>query len=68
MRKVLLDINGDVLRLALTIPSGDFEDSVTAAAAHLSGCDTVVTRDPRGFPQSAVRVVSPRRFWSPASR
>jgi hypothetical protein len=37
----------------------DFEDSVTAAAAELAGCDLIVTRDPKGFRGSPVRALAP---------
>lgn len=37
----------------------DFEDAVTAAAARRSRCDVIVTRAPRDFKRSPVRVLSP---------
>ncbi|MGC9950737.1 MAG: PIN domain-containing protein [Bryobacteraceae bacterium] len=40
---------------ALEMPSPDFEDSVTAAAAALAECDLIVTRDPKGFRGSPVQ-------------
>lgn len=48
-----------VMREALEMPSADFEDAVTAAAARAAGCDFIVTRDPKGFRGSRVRVLSP---------
>jgi predicted nucleic acid-binding protein len=45
----------EALRLAFT----DFEDAVTAAAAHAAGCEYIVTRDPKGFRGSPVRAVTP---------
>ncbi len=48
-----------VLGQALQLGWPDFEDAVTAAAALAAGCDMIVTRDPRGFPHSPVRVVAP---------
>jgi len=53
--KVVLD---EALRLSLP----DFEDSVTAAAAQLSGCDFIVTRDLKGFRGSPVRPLTPEAF------
>jgi predicted nucleic acid-binding protein len=45
---------------ALQMPGSDFEDCVTAAAAHRSGCAFIVTRDPRGFRASPVEAVTPQ--------
>ena len=52
-------VNGKVIQDALELPLADFEDSVTASAARLAGCDWIVTRDPRGFRGSPVRYLSP---------
>jgi len=52
-------VDGTVLHDALTSPSADFEDAVTAAAARLAGCDLIVTRDPKGFRGSSVQALSP---------
>jgi predicted nucleic acid-binding protein len=52
-------IDRSVLDEALHLSSPDFEDSVTAAAAQLAGCDFIVTRDPKGFRGSPVRPLTP---------
>jgi hypothetical protein len=52
-------VDDKVLSEALTSASGDFEDAVTAAAAHRARCNYIVTRDPRGFKGSAVKTISP---------
>jgi predicted nucleic acid-binding protein len=52
-------VDGSVLQQALQSSGQDFEDSVTAAAAHASGCHLIVTRDPKGFRRSPVRAVDP---------
>jgi predicted nucleic acid-binding protein len=52
-------VDRTVLEEALQLSSPDFEDSVTAAAAQLAGCDFIVTRDPRGFRGSPVRPLTP---------
>ena len=60
-------VDADVVRQALALPWPDFEDSVTASAADSAGCDAIVTRDPRGFPDSPVRVLTPeaaRALWA----
>ncbi len=52
-------INGAVIQEALQHPSPDFEDTVSAAAARVAGCDYIVTRDPKGFAGARVRVLTP---------
>ena len=52
-------IDALVIQEALQLPSPDFEDAVTAAAARRAGCDHIVTRDPRGFRGSPVRSLTP---------
>jgi hypothetical protein len=52
-------VDGAAVREALHLASPDFEDSVAASAAQLAGCDFIVTRDPRGFRGSPVRVLTP---------
>jgi predicted nucleic acid-binding protein len=39
----------------------DFEDAVTAAAARAAGCDALITRNPRDFKRSPVRVITPHQ-------
>ena len=48
-----------VLGDAVQLGWPDFEDAVTAAAARRSRCDVIVTRNPRDFKRSPVRVLSP---------
>ena len=48
-----------VVHNALHLHFRDFEDAVTAAAAHASGCDWIATRDTRGFRGSPVTAASP---------
>jgi predicted nucleic acid-binding protein len=52
-------VDGQAIHEALRMPGSDFEDCVTAAAAHRSGCTLIVTRDPRGFKGSPVEAVTP---------
>jgi predicted nucleic acid-binding protein len=52
-------VDGRVLAAALGLGWTDFEDAVTAAAARRAGCDVVVTRNPRDFRRSPVRVMAP---------
>lgn len=48
-----------VLHAALALGWTDFEDAVTAAAARRARCDAIVTRNPRDFKTSPVRVLTP---------
>ncbi len=50
-------VDVSVLRRALGLEWPDFEDAVCAAAAEAAGCDFIVTRDPRGYRESAVAAV-----------
>ncbi len=52
-------VDGEVIRRALELSWPDFEDAVAAAAAEASHCDALITRDPKGFPQSPVPVLAP---------
>ena len=52
-------VDGGVLSSALGLGFADFEDAVTAAAARRARCDVIVTRNPRDFARSPVRVLAP---------
>ncbi len=52
-------VDGAVIQRAFSLSWPDFEDSVTAAAAEAARCDAIVTRDPKGFPNSPVRALTP---------
>jgi len=52
-------VNAQVIRTALQFGWTDFEDAVTAAAAEYADCEAIISRDPKGFSRSPVRVVSP---------
>jgi predicted nucleic acid-binding protein len=52
-------VNSAVLQEALQLSCSDFEDALTAAAARLTSCDYIVTRDPKGFRGSPVRPLTP---------
>jgi predicted nucleic acid-binding protein len=52
-------VDAAVIRTALSFEWPDFEDAVTAAAAVAAGCDTLITRDPSGFPDPPLRVIDP---------
>lgn len=48
-----------VIASALGLGCPDFEDAVCAAAAAVARCTMIVSRDPKGFVGSLVRVVEP---------
>ena len=52
-------VDAGVIRKALSFEWPDFEDAVCAAAAVAAGCDTLITRDPEGFPDPPLRVIDP---------
>jgi hypothetical protein len=52
-------VDAAVIREALELPCADFEDAVTAAAAHLARCDYIVTTDVKGFNGSLVSSFTP---------
>jgi predicted nucleic acid-binding protein len=52
-------VDHDTIQEALQLPCPDFEDAVTAAAAHSALCDWVVTRDTSGFRGSPVPTFTP---------
>jgi predicted nucleic acid-binding protein len=52
-------VDAAVVSAALALGWKDFEDAVTAAAAGRAKCDALVTRNPRDFARSPVRVLAP---------
>jgi len=52
-------VDDNVVRKALALAWSDFEDAVSAAAAEVSGCDALVTRDAYGYPNAALPVIDP---------
>lgn len=52
-------VDEPVMRRAIALDWPDFEGAVCAAAAEAAGCHAVVTRDPKGFDGSPVRVIDP---------
>jgi predicted nucleic acid-binding protein len=52
-------VDEGVVRSALALKWCDFEDAVTAAAAQRARCSAIVTRNPRDFKGSPVRVLTP---------
>jgi predicted nucleic acid-binding protein len=55
-------VDEEVIRSALDLGWGDFEDGVQMAAAYLAGADYLVTRDPKDFSGGPVPVLQPEAF------
>jgi len=51
-------VDESVIQRAVALDWRDFEDAVCAAAAEASGCDGIVTHDPKGFPGCVPPVMS----------
>ena len=52
-------VDENVLRDALQYDTQDFEDAVSTAAAEATGCEAIVTRDPKGFRTAGLPVLTP---------
>ena len=52
-------VDWDVLSDALALNLPDFEDAVLHEAARHANAEAIVTRDPKGFSRSRLRVYSP---------
>lgn len=58
----LLPVDGEMLEQAYALHAADFEDALQIAAAMRGGLDAIVTRDPKGFSVSQIRVLSPSQL------
>jgi predicted nucleic acid-binding protein len=61
-------VDQSVLEAAMTMKGSDFEDNVSAAAGQLAGCEAIVTRDPKGFQGSRLRVLKPEALLAMLDR
>jgi len=52
-------VDRTLLERARHLPGNDFEDNVQIACALIAGLDAIVTRDPKGFAESPVLVLTP---------
>jgi predicted nucleic acid-binding protein len=52
-------VDARVVQRAMALPFEDLEDAVTCAAAEGAGCDTIATRDARGFAGSPIQAADP---------
>jgi len=51
-----------VLSAAIGSPIKDFEDAVLIEAGDMEAVDAVVTRDPDGFQEGRLRILSPQQL------
>lgn len=56
---VIISVGRPELELADSLPGSDIEDNLVLACATLARLDAIVTRDPKGFANSPVPVLSP---------
>jgi predicted nucleic acid-binding protein len=55
----VLPVGRTELELAESLGGHDFEDNLVLACAVVAGLDAIVTRDPKGFVDSTIPVLSP---------
>jgi predicted nucleic acid-binding protein len=60
-------VDRQILSRAVDSPIGDFEDAVLAEAGISQVVDAVVTRDPEGFKDSRLQVLSPQQLYAALS-
>lgn len=67
MDKVLKDfkiisLTYEIIKLSRTISGKDFEDVIQYFSALQKGCDFIVTRNKKDFPQKEIEVLEPAEF------
>lgn len=55
-------VDNSVISMALTSTFKDFEDAIQYSSAIVNQIDAIVTRNPRDFPVTAPRIVTPDRL------
>ncbi|MCU0547177.1 MAG: PIN domain-containing protein [Oscillatoriaceae cyanobacterium Prado104] len=55
-------VDNAVISMALTSTFKDFEDAIQYSSAIVNQIDAIVTRNPRDFPVTAPRIVTPDRL------
>ena len=59
----ITDMNSVQCRNALYSMMPDFEDMLQFESAYMAGCDILITRNKKHFPQDAMPVLTPREFF-----
>ena len=57
------DMNAVQCRNALHSNMPDFEDMLQFESAYMAGCDVIVTRNKKHFPQDLLQVITPSEFF-----
>lgn len=55
-------VNRQVLQIAATSKIRDYEDAVLAHAAEIAGATAIITRNPKDFAKSGLRIYTPREW------
>jgi predicted nucleic acid-binding protein len=58
----IISLTYEILKLSRTISKKDFEDVIQYFSAIQQGCDFIVTRDTKDFPQKNIKVIEPAEF------
>ena len=58
----IISLTKDILKQARTIDSGDYEDLIQYFSALHEGCEIIVTRNKRDFPQIGLKLMTPKEF------
>jgi predicted nucleic acid-binding protein len=58
----IIPVDRAVIEQARQLPGNDFEDNVQIASAIIARLDAVVTRDPAGFKETPLSVLSPQQL------
>lgn len=58
----IIALTYETLKLSRTIEGKDFEDVIQYFSAVHSGCDYIVTRNPRDFPGKEIKIFQPHEF------
>ncbi len=58
----VVPLTKDILRQARTKKGRDYEDLIQYFSAIHSGCEYIITRNKKDFPQIGIKIVSPKDF------
>lgn len=64
---MICPVERGTLEMADGMPGNDFEDNLQIACAIVNNIDVIVTRDPEGFQDSPIRVITARDLLRPFS-
>lgn len=58
----IISLTYEILKLSRTIDKKDFEDVIQYFSALQKGCDYIITRNKKDFPQKEIEVIEPADF------